>query len=178
MQSNIEEKRVEAYRTAPEAIRDLYVSDDLTQLVDRLHISFNISQPFRALSEIIGDTILGFNKIADMPRLFQQKLGASADESQRMTSRLIEILAPVVTREEADASAKREGLTKLADTFSSPEGIAKQQGIDPASAENIKPIRTMEEDMNRVHGYGAYRAAEEERAEEPHSSKQDDLLQK
>ncbi len=162
MQPNIEEKRIETYRNAPEAIRALYVSNELTQLIDKVHLTFRITHPFKTLSEIVGDTILGFNKIADMPRLFQQKLGVSADESQRMTSQLIEILAPVVTREEAETSVKKEELSKLKETFAQPEGIAAKQndGQAQAQTDEVEPIRTMAQDMHRVHGYGAYRAQE------------------
>lgn len=170
MQPNIEEKRIETYRNAPEAIRELYVSDELTQLIDKVHLTFRITHPFKMLSEIVGDTILGFNKIADMPRLFQQKLGVSADESQRMTSQLIEILGPVVTREEAETSVKKEELSKLKEVFAQPEGIVTRQNDDQArvqtQTDEVEPIRTMAQDMHRVHGYGAYRAQEGEEGSE------------
>ena len=113
-----------------------------------------------------------------MPRLFQQRMKVSADESQRLTSKLIDFLAPVVKREELEANTKKEELSKLADTFSAPEGITKQQGIDPSAAENIQPIRTMEEDMHRVHGYGAYKAPQEEQEDAKITSQQDDILKK
>jgi hypothetical protein len=151
-----EQNRIEAYRNSPENIRELYASDNLSREVDLLHAQFEIAQPFRSLSEIIGDTILGFYKISDLPRLFQQKLSVSADQSQRMTSKLIDILGPVVQREEKEGNTKKEALSKLTQTFAKPEGL----GVAPATQyeDVVEPIRTMSGDMNRVHGYGAYRA--------------------
>ncbi len=156
-----EQQRVEAYRNASEDVRALYVSDALTEQVDKLYTLFGITEPFKVLSDIVGDTILGFTKITDMPRLFQTKLKVSADESQRITSQLIELLAPVVQREEEASKVKKEDLTKLADTFSKPEGLKNSPTPNAQYADVVEPIRTMSGDMNRVHGYGAYRTNNE-----------------
>ncbi len=172
-----DQQRIETYKTLEGPLQELYGSPASGQTMYRIYASLGLSEEkYKSYAEIVGDTILGFNKIADMPRLFQQKLGVSADESQRLTSKLIEFLSLVVKREELEAHAKKKELSKLADTFASPEGITKKQTYDPAAAENIEPIRTMEEDMHRVHGYGAYRAEEETKADR--DSHQDDLLQK
>lgn len=156
-----EHSRVESYRNAPDEIRMLYVSDTLTNHVDKLYTLFKVTAPFRTMSEIVGDTILGFYKISDMPRLFQQKLNVSADDSQRMTSQLIEFLSPVVKREEMEANARKEEVSNLAQSFAQPNPDRLKDPEIQAYTENVEPIRTMSEDMNRVHGYGAYRAQEE-----------------
>lgn len=51
---------------------------------------------------------------------------------------------------------RREDLTKLADMLSLPR--TQQEPAVPTTADSsgVEPIRTMEADMNRVHGYGAY----------------------
>lgn len=69
---------------------------------------------------------------------------------------------------------KREDLTKLAETLAQPR---TQDQAAPLSVEDIVPIRTMEQDMERVHGYGAYREKLEQEEAEVVSS-QDDLLKK
>lgn len=156
-----EQNRVDVYRNAPEKIRELYTSDSLTNRVDTLYASFGVTEPFRSMSEIVGDTVLGFYKISDMPRLFQQKLGVSADESQRITSLLIESLSPVIAREEEQIKTKKGELTALADTFAKPNAERLENPDVQMHTDNVEPLRTMEGDMNRIHGYGAYNAAKE-----------------
>jgi len=170
-----EERRIEAYRTAAENIRALYVSDELTKLTDKIYITFRITEPFKALSTIIGDAILGFYTIADMPKLFQQKLGVSADESQRMVSQLIEILGPVVEREQYTQTLKKQELSKLRETFAQREIAGDNPKSGPEDV--VEPIRTMAQDMSRVHGYGAYRE-ELEKEEGIHQSSQTEMLKK
>jgi hypothetical protein len=141
----------------------------------RIFTSFRLPEDqYKAYAEIVGDTILGFYRITDIPRLLQQKLKVSADDSQRITSKLIDFLSPLVKREEEEAQAKKAELNKLADTFASPEGITAK-GATPIDTENVEPIRTMEEDMHRVHGYGAYREAQD-KEDAVHQSSQDDVL--
>ena len=174
-----DQQRIETYKQLEGPLQVLYDSPASGETMYRIFSSLLLpNEQYKAYAEIVGDTILGFNKIADMPRLFQQRMKVSTDESQRLTSKLIDFLAPVVKREELEANTKKEELSKLADTFSAPEGITKQQGIDPSAAENIQPIRTMEEDMHRVHGYGAYKAPQEEQEDAKITSQQDDILKK
>lgn len=174
-----EENRIEKYRTAAAEIRALYVSENLTKIVGSIYDKYAFTQPFKILSDIVGDTILGFTKISDMPRLFQQKLGVSADESQRMVSQLIEILGPVVEREATEASAKKEEMGKLADTFAKPEGLTTPLSGATPVVEVVEPIRTMAQDMNRVHGYGAYREEEDKKeSTESIASSQTEIIPK
>jgi hypothetical protein len=95
-----------------------------------------------------------------------------------MVSHLIEILGPVVQREEKEANAKRVEMSNLASTFAKSEKRIHKESV-PSVPEQAEPIRTMAEDMNRVHGYGAYR--EQERESETrgaHNSSQEELLHK
>jgi hypothetical protein len=103
-------------------------------------------------------------------------MGVSADESQRITSKLIDFLSPVVRREEEEAQNKKEELNKLAQTFAKPAAPAQPAPVEEYQG-GVEPIRTMEQDMNRVHGYGAYREQQEQQEEKVVSS-QDDLLKK
>jgi len=154
---NTEQQRIETYRNAPEAIRELYVSEALTQHIDKLIETYKITLPFKDVSEIIGDTILGFYKISDLSRLFQEKLGLDTGQSQRMTSELIEFLSPVVQREATNP--KKESMASLIETFSKPAPIIAASEPVVEQQEDVAPLRTMQKDMNRIHGYGAYNDA-------------------
>lgn len=72
---------------------------------------------------------------------------------------------------------KREDLTKLQNTFAQPDPSRIQGQIAEDALSNVQPIRTMEQDMNRVHGYGAYRE-QIEKEEEATISSEDTVTQK
>jgi hypothetical protein len=169
------QQRIDAFEKSSQQIQNLYVSMELTYLLKKLSEQIQTEKQGDFI-DCVGDTILGFYMISDMPRLFQQKLNLSADDSQRMTSKLIEILSPVVRREEEAAQNKKEELNKLAQTFAKPAAPAQPAPVEEYQG-GVEPIRTMEQDMNRVHGYGAYREQQEQQEEKVVSS-QDDLLKK
>jgi hypothetical protein len=148
------DQRYQKFKDAPEKIQALYDSNATAAFLHSVMQGY-VADTKEGI-EIIGDCIIGLYKIADLPRIFQQKLKVSADESQRITSQLIEFLAPVVHREEEEGNVKKEEISKLTQTFAKPEGLAT---APVAQYEDVvEPIRTMSGDMNRVHGYGAYRA--------------------
>ncbi len=180
MNSVTEQHRVEAYRNAPEAVRDLYVSDTLVEYIDRLILLFGITMPYRAVSEIVGDYILGFYKDSDLSDLCQAKLALSVTDAERMTAELIQFLTPKI-QQEAIVSTKKQELAQLAEQFARPRVATPV--VDEAvenTTENVTPLRTMQGDMNRIHGYGAYNEALErgEDATQAHVSKQGDILGK
>lgn len=152
-------QRTEKYKNADELIQSLYSAPESGST---MYVIFQKAQlqenNYAQYAEIIGDTILGFNKIADMPRLFQQKLTMSADEAQRLTSSLIEFLAPVVQREEVEEQAKKFEMGALAETLSMQAPERLQNPDIQKLTENVEPLRTMQTDINRIHGYGAYNA--------------------
>lgn len=175
------EEKVERYRNANESIKELYTNEVLSEHIDRLILLFEIINPYKEVSEIIGDTILGFYKIADMPKLFQQKLGVSADISQRMTSQLIEFLSPVVKREQEEATAKKESLATLTQTFAAPTVPTQAiPEVPKPPVAHITQMRTMQTDLNRIHGYGAYQQNRDDaqKEETTTTSSQDELLGK
>ncbi len=52
---------------------------------------------------------------------------------------------------------KKEELRNLAQTFGQPSPERLENPEVQTLTENVEPLRTMEGDMNRIHGYGAYR---------------------
>lgn len=173
-----EQQRVELYRNSPEDIRELYTSETLIDDIDHLIELFKITKPYKEVSEIISDTILGFYKIADMPRLFQQKLDVTPEVAQKMTAQLIEFLSPVVEREEATSKEVAESKATLIQTFANPQPKEERE-VSSQPYTYVTPLRTMEADMTRVHGYGAYvqqRDGVPTEEGETISSSQDDLL--
>lgn len=163
---NKHDERMQRYATLSENLQNLYSAPESGQFMHQIFQRFGCDEAnYLTYAEVVGDTILGINRITDMPRLFQQKLGLSADEAQRMTSQLIDFLEPVVRREEQEATMKKEEMAALAQTFATPENLSKTQ-TQQTPLENVEPIRTMEQDIHRVHGYGAYVATRNSEAQE------------
>ncbi len=157
---------------APEGGAFMYTTFQQFQLTEEIYTEY---------AQIIGDTILGFYKIADMPKLFQQKLGVSADVSQKMTSELIEFLSAVVKREQEEATVKKESLATLTQTFATPAvPIQATAEVPKPPVEHITQMRTMQSDLNRIHGYGAYQQSREaiQKEETVATSSQEELLDK
>ena len=176
-----DQQRLEIYRNAPEEIREIYVSDQLIEHIDHLILLFEITNPYKDVSDIVADTILGFYKIADMPKLFQQKLDVSADVSQKMTSQLIEFLSVVVKREQEEATSKKESVATLTQTFATPAvPIQATPEVPKPPVAHITQMRTMQTDLNRIHGYGAYQQSKDgmQKEETVATSSQDELLGK
>lgn len=176
-----EQKRIETYRKSSKKIRALYVSDELGEIISNSKNILLPNIPIRSAVEIVGDTILGFHKTTELPKLFQEKLMIGADQAQRMTADLLEFLSPVIEREQAESNAKKEDIAQLAEVLEtsskkpSPEEKPKEA---PKTSENIQPLRTMEADMNRIYGYGAYRDQNPLPADQTQTvvSNQDDIL--
>jgi hypothetical protein len=181
MNSITEHHRLKAYRNAHEDVRDLYASDKLVEYIDRLILLFEIKLLYRDVSEIIADHILGFYKDTELPELFQKKLALDAEQSNRMFLEVKKFLSLNLKLDTGDTPTKKQELAKLAEQFAQPRVVAPVV-MQPSEngTEDVTPLRTMQGDMNRIHGYGAYNEALErgEDATQAHVSSQTDILKK
>ena len=144
----------------------------------------------------MGDTILGFNKIVELPKLFEQEVSITESEARKLTSELTELLKPITEREQGELISKKTDLQKLAESFAEKSRRSQtatlqpihldEEIISPAPAtpesaavhtqepDTVQPLRTMQSDINRVHGYGATNDKQTE--ETLVASNQNDLL--
>lgn len=151
-----EQNRIEIYRQSPTKIRELYTSSRPGEIITKLGNTFAMNFSEKLAIEIIGDCILGFYKTTDLPRLFQEKLLVGADQAHRMTAEFIEFLTPVIEREQALNNASKAEVKQLADDFSTKteREVVTNESDDITP---VTPLRTMQGDIDRIHGYGAYR---------------------
>lgn len=182
------EKRLKIYRESPEVIRDLYASLEIGEKIITYQEKFGLPVGDTRIQLIIGDTILGFYHTKDLPKLLQKEVGVSADVAQRMVSDLAEIFVPVLKREAELANPKLAEIKELHQTFQAAAGTGTTGSpevpvnpttvpAEPASVHDVAPMRTMAGDMNRVHGYGAYRQVGGDREETiVRAAPQDELL--
>lgn len=147
-----EENRRKRFRAADEPIRELYGDIQLGEKLTELRMHFVPNTDKKTFIDCVGDTILGFYKTGELPRILQEQSDVSADDSQRIVSELIEFLSPVIERE----NKQKKDLTELADTIQKrgTETATQTQTTNDAS-EGVQPVRTMQRDINRIHGYGA-----------------------
>ena len=145
-------ERNQKYQALSETLQRLYASPQSGARLFEIFQNFKLpEEQYPTYVEIVGDTILGYFKLSDIPRLLQQRLKLSADESQRITATLIDFLSPVVRREEEDRKAKVSEFQSLAEKVA-----GAKTPIETEPIEKVEPLRTMETDMHKVHGYGAY----------------------
>lgn len=71
---------------------------------------------------------------------------------------------------------KRDDLTRLQEAFTQQTPLAPKTDTNEDALSSVQPIRTMEQDMSKVHGYGAYREMEAEQQQT--ISSQDEILKK
>jgi hypothetical protein len=166
---------------------DLYNSSTFGKKLIKLDIKYNFIN-FDLFTDLIGDTILGFYKTSELPELLQKEVGVSADDAQKIISDLSEFLTPIYEREKNEIPVKQQELTDLQQSLEDtaiPSLSESDEATNNVKTSTVQPMRTMEADMNRIHGYGAYRAAfpdegqEMEHKEETiRSATQDDILTK
>jgi len=149
-----EQRRIKL-ESLDEQLRDLYSSDNTTRMLKAFGEEFKIEKRFE-FTVAVGDLILGFYKVAELPKILQLSVGLTPEDAKRLASVMIEFLSPVMEREAAEAKAKKDEVASLADK------IAAIQATPETTAEHepVKPIRTMTADINRAHGYGAMPSTE------------------
>ncbi len=156
-----EQNRIITYRNTDESIRTLYTSDDVSNLLEIKYPHYDKRETYQT----IGDTILGFYKTSELAELLQKEAGVSADEAQKIVSDLSEFLAPVYEREKNEVPVKQQEMIELQQSFAQQELKDIQEKLQetpskPAPKDKysiLQPMRTMDSDINRIHGYGAYR---------------------
>ncbi len=121
-------------------------------------------------SEVIDRVVFGFDQTSQLPYLLQTEVGLSKENSLALTKDIAELLKPVLVREETEMQTKKDSVASLADKIAAikptvaptatPTPIAGT--VPPAEFEAVKPMRTMQSDIDDkkpVHGYGALQAA-------------------
>ncbi len=196
--------RLEQLQNCDEHIADLYGSMQLALLIKQTAEQFAIVDKDTYI-DAIGDTILGLVQTKDLPHILQTQLNISADTAQRVVSTFAEIMTPVLEREKLLTNPKLAELKALHKEFTAAAGaktitqtqptLINNQAQKPSqpmtqkteskptdSPHNVSPMRTMAGDMNRIHGYGAYRQVnpqDQDPADDPARAAQSqaDLLQ-
>lgn len=165
------DERISKYNQSEPEVQKLYSSEVANALNQELREKYLIPEDKTgAFLAVTGDIILGFRKLSELPYLLQTDVGLSQESARQLTSELIDAWEPVVLREETEMQTKKDSVASLADKIAAikptvaptatPTPIAGT--VPPAEFEAVKPMRTMQSDIDDkkpVHGYGALQAA-------------------
>lgn len=165
------EQRKEKLQSVDDKIKEMYGSMQLAEII-KANSVYTQQDTHPLFVDLVGDIILGFHTTSELPTLLQKELGVSADDAQKITKDLSEFLAPIIAKETSEKNIKKEELHELEQSLSAQR--KKDVSVTPSTSEKIstptsapptpteisqvQPMRTMEGDINRIHGYGAYRA--------------------
>lgn len=154
------EERNAAVTTKNAKIQSLYTSEESGRILRKVFESHSLPPAqYPIYATTIGDAILGFFPFTELADKLAKHLEVGSDKAQSILKDLENFLSPVA--ETASELNKAVDANEVAE----PEVIS------------VEPLRTMERDMKKAHGYGAT-AAPEETEEVVHKSNQDESLKR
>lgn len=121
--------------------RYLYGSLELAKHIKKVREKYSIPES-PIFVHLIGDTILGFHILEELPHLLSEQMNIDESRASSIASEFVEILSSTFTN-----STQNKGV----------ENSLSSARIENAEDPTVQPLRTMEGDMDKIHGYGAYR---------------------
>lgn len=164
--------------------------EDKTQIRNELLLTLMFFTPLRLLeTEIINHTSLGEVKAKDVVKKFTLIMPEAVLKDLKQASQ--NIIENLPNNEDNKDIIKKVRLEKQADFFANSTETEKSKNNNPdresgtdndKEIHDVTPMRTMKGDMQRIHGYGAYRdqhpTNNTEENEPVIKSAQDTVLQK
>lgn len=130
-------QRLQLYSQLPKGLQKLYSSEESSTFHGRIISRYSIERDADYI-DVVGDTILGIHSVPSLTERLVAEVGVSNEVARKITADLIEFLKPLSEQPERS-------------------GDQTQSKQEPESKSVIDPMRTMQEDVDRIHGYGAYR---------------------
>jgi hypothetical protein len=148
------ETRLDRYLKSPEQVQDLYSSPELGSTLSQVAETVGIADPstYSSFALLIGDFILGFYPTSELDTKLQTELGITPPISRQIIAGLQAIVLAInsLSGKTTPAAQAPEMPLENANTSEMPVSEA-------ANTPRLEPLRTMQSDANRIHGYGAYR---------------------
>jgi len=136
----IRKKRIDLFAASSTEIKNLYSSESSSSFHSRIISRYNIAEE-SAYIDVLGDTILGIHPVSDLYTLLTTVVKLGDEMSRDIINDVTDFLSPI----------KNRGVPNPNTTAVE---VPSSAAVD---TETIPPLRTMEVDVDRVHGYGAYR---------------------
>jgi len=120
-------------------------------------------------TSVVDSVVFGFYKMDQLPNFLQTEVGLPKETALAITKDLAEFLNPVLEREQKEEQIKKDSIASLADKIAAIKPVAAPAAtattpagiVPPSEFEPVKPMRTMQTDIDDkkpVHGYGALQA--------------------
>lgn len=207
------ENRHDALQDCSEDIRTVYSAKSTFDTLVAIADQYKIEDPDTRsrLIETVGDTMLGLYTPTDLQHNLQANVGVDAQTALEIASELSRLMSPLsnrtntatppITAQRTATPVDHEVPTSIVEaktpspaTPTEPVVVPEQTPVAHAVAEKtkpedaeavVRPLRTMEADMDRIHGYGAYRKMfpdaevnNSDDGEVVHAAPQDEVLKK
>jgi len=162
----IRKKRIDLFAASSTEIKNLYSSESSSSFHSRIISRYNIAEE-SAYIDVLGDAILGIHPVSDLYTLLTTVVKLSDEMSRDIINDVTDFLSPIKNCEVPNPNTTEIGV---------PYSAVIANEVIPA-------LRTMAGDVDKVHGYGAYReiypgAGAVSDGETVHRSAQDDALGK
>jgi hypothetical protein len=198
------EKMRSRYGELPEEIKELFEYGTVETVLDSAAVEFGLSDEQKSLLQMETELVLFLflTRVGFVERV-QESLEIELSRAEligsRIESDLFVIVDNILTAVENELNNPSGQSTTVASNNPQPivlpplgsmDVLTENKGSasgpvnvpDEATENNLKPLRTfaMDVDMNRAHGYGAFRSedADNEGSTPVHRSNQDDIIKK
>jgi hypothetical protein len=162
-------KRLKIYGQLPESMQRVYSSEETIRFQVTMLDRFRIGQEKRdAYLDLVGDTILGISEAETLEAKIQTDIGLEATEARQLAGEITRYIKPALEyHQDPEAYLMKEQVaTETPATLLStapnvapvePMTAGEANVVESVSEPTVQPLRTMETDVKRIHGYGAYR---------------------
>lgn len=157
------ETRMSKLATSTTAVKHLYTNEEAGAKYREVFDASGLpEEKYTNYVLTVGDVVLGFYPISELATLLKSNSKIDEQTAKKITADLIDFLSPLVNRSEENVAVSvPDPLTDTVPVAVTPPEPA-QPAPEPAPVPEVEepvvqPLRTMEHDMDRIHGYGAYR---------------------
>ena len=154
------EQRSEKFQNSSSEIQILYSSSESGVFLRKIFNKYNLDESLYKIYAITsGNVVLGFHSISDLPQKFSENLSIDDTKAESITADLIDFLSPVLKEQESGTETQKTTFSPTPQAMQQPVATPEvsQQPPTEIPPSTVEPLRTMEHDMDRIHGYGSYR---------------------
>ena len=139
--------RNRVYTVLPPPIQKLYDSEEAGEIFRNLFDFHQLkADVYRPYAQTIGDVILGFYTVAELPQKLQEQVGIDEPIARTITQNLLEFLSPVI---EAEAAGRTLPDLTADDEIES-ENEESPEPIETADETTFEPAPQPETQTNRI----------------------------
>jgi hypothetical protein len=163
---SLQQIRQEKYQYAPLDVADLYGSPDTGELLLKVAAKNSLpNEKFKTFGLTVGDVILGLLPREQLAEKLKTELLIPDIQAKTIVLDLKSLIEKIPDLN-AWTTLKEKDQTRLAQADDSSEDTSTTNQAPKPDLISVAPFRTMETDVKKIHGYGAFRAQQPRPGEE------------